>query len=393
MRKSSLLFILFLSFGASSQSWQRMSDLNIVERDDACSFVIDNKAYLGTGNPPWWTPLSDFSVYDPLTDDWTSVASLPSNENRSYATGFSISGFAYVFGGAESGNHFNDLWRYDPVDDDWTEMSPLPDSGRSGSVVLVNDTFAYIIGGRTTSSLALNEVWRYHGANDSWTIIQNAPVSCWRASANQNNDNGYLIFGEDSLGLYQKKLFRFNFQSELWSLLDSFPQQGRSYAKLYCNDSSLWVFGGKDSSSVMYNDFWKYDLNNQTWIQLNSLPDSSRRGGVGFLIDNAIYYSSGLKSDLLRTKETWKYDIVLNTTNFVNKAIHVFPNPTNEFIQFKGLENKLYQVRIFSISGQLLLNRSFLGLDQLNLRELSAGVYCVQLNDDELTFQTLIVKE
>src|SRR5687768_15980369 len=147
MRKV-LLFILFTQL-ARGQTWQQTSDFPGVERDDAVSFVIGEKAFCGTGLKTGWVACNDFYVLDMINNSWDTIASMPLGTERQYACSFSSNNRGFVFGGINGATYYNDLWMYDPAMNNWQSKTALPASGRAGAgCFVINDT-CYVAGGRT----------------------------------------------------------------------------------------------------------------------------------------------------------------------------------------------------------------------------------------------------
>ncbi len=204
--------------------WYQLN-LNLAEptaRDQAVSFVVEGKAYVGAGgniSPA----LNDFWEYDPSINMWNQVASLtssistngavsfviasenPSTETafvgtgtntggdlrkiwefcppancapygawiekadlpgsaRSSAVGFSINGKGYISTGIdEFGSRFNDLWELDPNTNLWREMNCLPGIGRQDAVAFVLNGFAYLGTGKVgvTPDASAHDFYKY----------------------------------------------------------------------------------------------------------------------------------------------------------------------------------------------------------------------------------------
>lgn len=84
-------------------------------RDWAVAFVIGDNAYLGTGESGTSNYLNDFWQYNPTTDSWTEVDSLPAS-SRELAVGFAIGNKGYVgTGGSGPFNLFDDFWEFTPA--------------------------------------------------------------------------------------------------------------------------------------------------------------------------------------------------------------------------------------------------------------------------------------
>jgi len=112
----------FYCYNAVSNTWTKCSnDFGGTARSSAVSFVIGNKAYVGTGRDASGS-CSDFWCFDGNT--WTSVNAKFSGDKRQDATSFVINGKAYVSGGADYDNGtfvLSDVQEFDPATNKWTE--------------------------------------------------------------------------------------------------------------------------------------------------------------------------------------------------------------------------------------------------------------------------------
>ncbi|MBS1490718.1 MAG: hypothetical protein JSS93_09330 [Bacteroidetes bacterium] len=131
VRSGSLLFISVLLIGLAScsnpssttfpGSWDKLGSFAGIPRQGAASFVINNIGYVGLGynglNNINTAFLSDFWKYDPVADAWYQIAPFPGAGRRD-AVAFVMNGKAYVGTGYNlaSGvnNPLSDFWQYDP---------------------------------------------------------------------------------------------------------------------------------------------------------------------------------------------------------------------------------------------------------------------------------------
>jgi N-acetylneuraminic acid mutarotase len=73
------------------------------------------------------TSQSELDVYDPATDQWTKVASLPLARGHINPSSFAAGGRIYVVGGQADGERFlSNVTVYDPATNEWTDLAPLP---------------------------------------------------------------------------------------------------------------------------------------------------------------------------------------------------------------------------------------------------------------------------
>ncbi|WP_452599525.1 T9SS type A sorting domain-containing protein [Pontimicrobium sp. MEBiC01747] len=70
----------------------------------------------------------------------------------------------------------------------------------------------------------------------------------------------------------------------------------------------------------------------------------------------------------------------------------IFPNPANDVVTIKGLENTLSKVEVFNIAGQKVYN-STSNMETINVSTFNAGVYFVKLSTEEASLTTKLIKE
>jgi hypothetical protein len=73
-------------------------------------------------------------------------------------------------------------------------------------------------------------------------------------------------------------------------------------------------------------------------------------------------------------------------------SIKIFPNPTNGEINIIGIEGKAY-VRIYDILGKALVSEQVNGNISLNLSQLNAGIYSIEVRDNNKRFIERLIKE
>ena len=115
----------FWLYNPSKNSWTRKPDFPGHNRQDAATFSIDGKGYLGSGLSGLNKPTRDFWKFDPLTDVWSAIQSLP--EENATLVGFAIGGKGYLGGGTGSFpySYTNNFLEYNPDTDTWTPAEPV----------------------------------------------------------------------------------------------------------------------------------------------------------------------------------------------------------------------------------------------------------------------------
>jgi N-acetylneuraminic acid mutarotase len=91
----------------------------------------------------------DVHAWDPATDTWTAVASLPVGLGHITGATLAWNGKIVVIGGEtahRSANSVANVRLYDPATNRWTEMTPLPKPTHSGVAGVINQQFYYSTG-------------------------------------------------------------------------------------------------------------------------------------------------------------------------------------------------------------------------------------------------------
>jgi N-acetylneuraminic acid mutarotase len=157
--------------------------------------VIDGKIYVAGGIVSGSTTTLA-AKYDPVTNQWTSIAPMP--HARNHAASHTDGSKLYVFGGRGPGsgdsnvvaNGFDTVQIYDPATDSWVSsldtgstLAPLPQArGGTGKAVYYNGEF-YVFGGETstgagaTANRVYNRVDIYNPATNTWRLGAPMPTA------------------------------------------------------------------------------------------------------------------------------------------------------------------------------------------------------------------------
>ena len=116
--------------------------------------------------------------YEPATDDWFEIVSMPVALDHS--AGAAFGGKFYVFGGRQCGSNTacegrSEVQIYDPGSDSWSFGSPMPEGcSGMGSGVVLNGRI-YVIGGEG-SPCSGTAVQEDNPLADSWRFATDMPT-------------------------------------------------------------------------------------------------------------------------------------------------------------------------------------------------------------------------
>ena len=146
-------------------------------RDAAGSAVIGNKLYVAGGQSAAGDTAT-LEVYDPLTDTWTTKASMPTA--RRWPSVEAIGGQLYVVGGTQDipgpVSVFATLEVYDPVTDTWTTKASLP-APRHSMASAVIDGKLYLAGGFNVADESVATLLVYDPDTNTWAEKSPMPTA------------------------------------------------------------------------------------------------------------------------------------------------------------------------------------------------------------------------
>jgi N-acetylneuraminic acid mutarotase len=118
-----------LNLDNQSAGWQIAAPM-INPRNHLAGIGLNGKVYAIGGQHLWDEETgaqSEVDVYDPATDRWTQVASMPLPRSHTSASTFIRSGLLFVVGGATNDfTSLRDVISYNPATNRWSSHTPLP---------------------------------------------------------------------------------------------------------------------------------------------------------------------------------------------------------------------------------------------------------------------------
>jgi N-acetylneuraminic acid mutarotase len=196
---------------------------------------------LPPSGPPGWNPTGDAWEYDPATDSWKALASMPTA--RGGCSAAVVNGKIYVIGGAgpthrassptirprQPQQSYGAVEEYDPATNAWRARAPMPTPCNHFGCEAVNGK-VYVIGGRLSGAFIIGFpgntalVQSYDPAADSWATKMPMPTP--RSGLNTAQLNGliYAAGGEvqDQQYLAAFKAFEaYDPESDTWWQLPS----------------------------------------------------------------------------------------------------------------------------------------------------------------------------
>ncbi|MBS1546057.1 MAG: T9SS type A sorting domain-containing protein [Bacteroidetes bacterium] len=375
-----LLFI--LASAAYAQTWTQLPDFPGTARDDAASFTINGKIYVGTGMEVGWGLTNDWWCFDAVTETWSAIAAMPATP-RQYCSAFTVNNTGYVFGGVDGNGALNELWAYSPASNQWEQKSPMPAEARYACAAVEGWNYGIVATGMLQSGAPTKEAWKYWPATDSWEAMTPVPgPSRHRAVAFQGAGGMVIAGGSDSTGTALSDAWSY----PVWFEINAYmPEpdlpEGRIDAKAG-TDYVQVVAGGASDATTFHADTWSSDTGQ--WATLPAFPGGPRRGAVGAGIaqnwSNAFFFGLGLDGGLIRHNDWWKLDYATDIGEQAVQRIILYPNPTSNTVSMRWPETwPTARVHLFDALGRTVIDRVLNQGTAMDVGQLSGGRYAVEV--------------
>ncbi|MBK6754503.1 MAG: hypothetical protein IPG69_13125 [Flavobacteriales bacterium] len=382
--------LLLVPLSALAQTWVQLPDLPGTPRDDAASFSMIGKVFVGTGLDTSFALRNDWFAFDEWSSTWDIVAPLPAT-GRQYCSTFQVDGYAYLFGGIDGNGPLNELWRYDPVNDTWEQRASLPAPGRYASTVIDDIQFGFICTGMLAGGIPTNETWRYDPSIDTW--IQRASLpgpSRHRASF----AGGQLIGGADSAFQALSDAYLYTALTDTWT-----QQQDIPLARFAADGVDGFLIGGASDLATVHADVLNYHWTTETWSASTfpSFAGGPRRGGVSgittVLADaGLIYYGTG-SDNLQRYNDWWRLFFETGIEERIDDVINVRPNPATDHITLSSAALLAgLQCDLVDDLGRTVISTPVPLDGRMELRTLAPGRYTILVHGRDLILRSSFIK-
>lgn len=393
-------------------AWTQKAGINTPApgRWGSMSFAIGDKIFVGGGYTGNFMNTNDFQKYDPSTNQWQYLASMPgTNTSRTAGVAFAIGGKGYLGLGAQDYNGFSpvptylkDFWEYNAATDGWTKKADLPDSGRTDAIHFTIGNKAYVVGGKTGGTSSSSDTWEYDPATNTWTEKGKYPGTIERGSGFSVNGKGYVVGGSLN-GTATNKVYEFNPAANTWTEKTAYPETEITGATAFVAGNKAYVgLGGIKplTPTAQYPKyFWSYDAASNKWSYAGGfeMTASGRMYGIAQVVNGKAYIGAGWRLDN-GSNQTFFFDFyqvdpttATSISGITNKRINIYPNPATNNIQLDVTYNGSGYI-ITDITGRTVKSGTVSG-NQIHIADIVAGTYTLQLSTTDGTVSSVIIKQ
>ncbi|KAF3802200.1 Kelch-like protein terF [Colletotrichum gloeosporioides] len=225
--------------------------------------------------------------YNVPKDEWSFVAPLPIPMN--HANAIATNGKIHVLGGLSGGAAFWALpncYEYDPVTNKWTELPSMPKDTERGISILGAYGGKIIVAGGITGGDGLQEtvdiVSSYNIKTQEWETLSNLPESREHAGGGVFGNSFYVVGGRvRSQTAVRDTVYVLDLKTLEWSE----PILGQR----------IYTFGGEGNldpeGGFVFNETEVYDIRGDCWEKVQ--PMNTPRHGMAAVAFNGSIYTPG----------------------------------------------------------------------------------------------------
>lgn len=246
--------------------------------------------------------------YDPETNEWSQVSSMPLGVRSATA---SISGNKiYIIGGFAGYDVINGYFRnevqiYDPENDTWSFGTSMPSFRYAHTSTVVGNSI-YVIGGHGAADggpwtgpgtiyQSSDRTEIYDTLTDSWSAGQAAPMTVSSSTACEIGGTIYMIGGYEEYFNYTDVL-AYDSYTDTWSRVSPIMENQSGHSCLSLGDSIV-IFGGKTGDASVNNaleSIETYTSTQDTWSKSDLYLPTARYWHTTSLLDNKAYFIGGI---------------------------------------------------------------------------------------------------
>lgn len=380
------LSVLVSAVNLHAQTWTQLPDFPGTARDDAASFTIGNKIYVGTGMDAGFQLTNDWWCFDRTLETWVPIAAMPTTP-RQYCTGFTIADTGYVFGGVDANGALDQLWAYHPETDAWEQVASIPGEARYACAAVTGFYWnAIVAAGMLASGSPTNEAWKYHAQTDTWEPIAPVPGPPRHRAACFLGAGGMVIAGgADSSYTALNDVWSYPiwFETGQW-----YPEAALPSARFAADGSwgnAPTLIGGATGPGVSgaHTNAWRWD--ETEWHDLPPFAGGPRRGAVSASGPDSpwittVYYGTG-SDNIQRYRDWWKLEYAVGMASLDAPEVSLAPVPADASLQVSSAAPDGWSYwHIWSIDPRPMMQGALVGGSaRIPTASLPTGTYVLRL--------------
>ncbi len=165
-------------YNPATDTWRQRRNLTIA-RETATGFAINGKGYIAMGSTGTFSYRDDVLEYDPELNTWITKSRLfvPGQDMSRYLpVSFVLNKKAYIgTGHTHSSLEQQDFWEFDPQTNAWVRKADMPEGRRQGAIAFTIGGLGYVGTGYYIGTGERKDFWSYNRSTNSWTRKADVP--------------------------------------------------------------------------------------------------------------------------------------------------------------------------------------------------------------------------
>jgi N-acetylneuraminic acid mutarotase len=263
--------------------WSIVADYpKVLESPAVCS---DGKFAYSAGGDNDSDPTAGFYRYDPVTNAWTTLASLPQALFAARAAYAANVNKIYIFGGIDASSVLNTTYIYDLDTNSWVTGTSMPDARAFPNVAYYGgDGKIYVIGGFDGVTFSeQSQTWEYDPIANTWSTSRiSAPQPMGGSATSIVGQNIYLA-GSYGGSAGTTLNYRYDVSADSWTRMADIPMPVYEAAGAAIGTNTYVVGGGNPALHpraskhdritafirapvISFSSTYIYDTVTDTWI-------------------------------------------------------------------------------------------------------------------------------
>jgi hypothetical protein len=226
---------------------------------------------------------------------------------------------AYLFGGRQGRQAFDELWRYDLDRDSWQLLEPVGDrpEPRFGHVAVWVDGIGLVVwSGQQSARVFFGDIWAFDADAGRWQRLADGgdvPEARYGSCGGIGPDGRLWIshgFTEDTGRFFDTRAY--DFDAQAWTDLTpagDVPVLRCLHRCLWTPDGRFVLYAGQTTGAPAIGDLWSLDPGRGKWSQADDPPAAARQlYSVAQVDDTAVVFGGGA-SDGALLDDLWLLDL------------------------------------------------------------------------------------
>ena len=297
-----------------SNAWSPLAGLPVV-MGNLVAENIDGKIYAGIGGSNQGS--GRFFSYNPQSNTWTELAKHSEIYNRASAE---YHGNLYAFGGVEHAGPLSNAASYDPSTNAWASIPSMPQMStlQEGNAALVNGKI-YVMGGAPTfgPNAGTNANQVYNIQTNTWETKSPMPRNRQLHAIAAVGNKIYVFSGQDKSGAAPNEIVTYDVidvydtTTNSWNTLSVKTPRKLASPAIAVIGSNIYLIGGKDFGlNAMSNKVYAFDTQTKTFEEKTQMPTA--RQGPAAAVHNGLIYVVGGNDDFVNLNTFEVYNPTLD---------------------------------------------------------------------------------